>query len=193
VAVVIADLAILTRPGIESRRQEVDSAHQALQALGLRTTRIQPPGTLDGGDVLQSGDDVLIGHSRRTNEAGIEQLRALVEPLGRRVTVCTVTGCLHLKTGVTALPDGSLLATPGWVDLTGVRRPVHIAPESAGSDVLLVGEGIVLSAAAPATADLLARLGFDTHPVDLTEFEAVEAGPTCLSILIPPSAGSTGR
>lgn len=183
-AVVVDDLAVLTRPGAASRRAETDSLRPTLEALGLGIARIRPPGTLDGGDVLQTGADVLVGRSRRTNDAGVEQLRALVEPLGRRVTVCEVLGCLHLKTGVTALPDGSLLAAPGWVDLTPVTRPVRAAPEPAGADVLLVGETVVLSAAAPATAELVTGLGFTARTVELSEFEALEAGPTCLSVLV---------
>lgn len=187
VVVVVDDLAVLTRPGADSRRAEVDSVQPVLEELGLTVARIEAPGTLDGGDVLQVGDEVLIGRSSRSNAAGVDQLRRLMESRGRRVTICDVVGCLHLKTGVTALPDGALLAVPGWVGLDEVNRPVLAAPEPPGADVVLLGSTVVMSASAPRTAQLVTERGFDVRPVDISEFEAVEGGPTCLSVLVPTS------
>lgn len=187
--VVVDDLAVLTRPGAPSRRPEVESVGEALAALGVRTASLEAPGTMDGGDVLQVGQTVFVGLGSRTEQAGVDALRRIVEPLGRSVVTVPVTGCLHLKTGATALPDGTVLAVRSWVDVrpfeqAGLR--VVEAPEPAGADVLLSGDRIVLSAAAPRTADLVRDRGFEVHPVDLSELEKVEAGPTCLSVLLPP-------
>lgn len=185
--VVVDDLAVLTRPGASSRRDEVASVADAVVPLGLRTARIEAPGTLDGGDVLQVGTTVLVGVGTRTDRAAVEQLRALLGPLGRTVVEVPVTGCLHLKTGATALPDGTVLAVDEWLD-TGVLRDLGLtvleAPEPAGADVLLVDERVVLSAAAPATADLVRGRGFEVSTVDISELEKAEAGPTCLSVLL---------
>lgn len=189
--VVVGDLGIVTRPGAASRRGEVASITPLLGGLGLRRTDIAAPATLDGGDVLQVGPTVYVGRSSRTNAAAIDQLRALLEPTGRRVTAVEVPGALHLKTAATALPDGTILAVPDWVD-TGAfdARQVIAAPEPTGADVLLVGDTVVVSASAPRTADFVAARGWPVVTVAIDEFERVEAGPTCLSVLVPDPAAT---
>src|SRR6266480_4372480 len=124
--VVCGDLAVLTRPGAAVRRPEVDGVAQTVRSLGLRTARIEAPGTLDGGDVLQAGTTVYVGRGGRTNGAGIRQLRALLAPLGRTVTGVPLGEVLHLKSAVTALPDGTFLIRPDLVPagLFPAVRPV---------------------------------------------------------------------
>ena len=124
--VVCEDLAVLTHPGATARRAEVAGAEQAVRALGLRTARITEPGTLDGGDVLQSGRTVYVGRGGRTNGEGIRQLRALLAPLGRTVIAVPLGEVLHLKSAVTALPDGTFLLLPDLV-------PPACSPPSARS------------------------------------------------------------
>ena len=92
----------------------MDGAAGVVRSLGLRTARIQEPGTLDGGDVLQAGDTVYVGRGGRTNGEGIGQLRALLAPLGRTVIAVPVGNVLHLKSAVTALPDGTFLLPRSW-------------------------------------------------------------------------------
>ena len=186
-AVVVGDLAVLTRPGAASRRPEVDTVRAALAGLGMRTAAIRPPATLDGGDVLQVGRTVFVGLSSRTTADGVEQLRSLVAPLGRTVLPVRVHGCLHLKTGATPLPDGTALVTPGVLDearFADAGVPVLSAPEPAGANVLLSGDRVVLPASAPRTAALL-RARYDVRTLDIAELEKLEAGLTCLSILVP--------
>ena len=138
---------------------------------------------MDGGDVLQVGDTVYVGRTQRTNDAAAAQLADLLAPLERKVIQVDVTGALHLKSAVTALPDGTLIAHPDWFDASAVRGPVLAALESSGADVLLVGETVVISASAAQTAALIRRQGFSAEPVDIGEFEKCEAGVTCLSVL----------
>lgn len=184
--VVVGDLGILTRPGAPSRRGEVTSITPLLAERGLRSATIAAPGTLDGGDVLQVGDTVYVGRTSRTNDEAMGQLRALLEPHGRQVVPVEVTGALHLKTAATALPDGTILAVPEWLDTAAFGdREIVTAPEEAGADVLLVGDTVVVSASAPRTAALVATRGWSVVTVDIGEFERVEAGPTCLSVLLP--------
>lgn len=183
--VVVGDLGILTRPGAASRRGEVVTLAPLLGDLGLRRADITAPATLDGGDVLQVDSTVYVGRSSRTNDAAIDQLRTLLEPGGRRVVAVEVPGALHLKTAATALPDGTVLAVPGWVEIGAFGdREVVTAPEPAGADVLLVGETVVVSTSAPRTAGLVAARGWPVVTVEIDEFERVEAGPTCLSVLL---------
>jgi dimethylargininase len=183
--VVIGGLAVLTRPGAPSRRGEVTTVAPLLAARGLRTIEVTAPATLDGGDVLQVGETVFVGRSTRTSPAATAQLRALLTGLGRRVVPVDVSGALHLKTAVTALPDGTLLAVPDRVDVAALGGHVVTVPEPAGANVLVVGRTVVVPASAPATADLVADRGWPVRTIDVSEFERVEAGVTCLSVLLP--------
>ncbi len=183
--VVVDDLAVLTHPGALQRRGEVAGTEAAVSALGLRVARVSEPGTLDGGDVLQVGNTVYVGRGGRTNGDGVRQLRALLAPLGRSVVVVELREVLHLKSAVTALPDGSLLGVPSLIDaapLPGLRVP----PEVAGAHVVpLGGSTALIAASAPQTVAWLDDLGFDPVVVDITEFEKLEGCVTCLSVLIP--------
>jgi len=186
--VVVDDLAVLTRPGAESRRGEVSSVAAVVRSAGLRTAEIAAPATIDGGDVLQVGSRVFVGLGGRTDEAGVDQLRELLAPLGRTVVAVPVTGCLHLKTGATALPDGTVVAVTDWLDTSlFVRAGLRVveAPEPGGADLLLSGDRVVVSASAPGTAGLVTSLGFEVHPVAIDELEKAECGVTCLSVLLP--------
>jgi dimethylargininase len=183
--VVCDDLAVLARSGAPERRAEVPGVEQAVRSLGLRTARIEEPGVLDGGDVLQVGRTVYVGRGGRTNGEGIRQLRSLLAPLGRTVVAVPLGDVLHLKSAVTALPDGSFLLRPGLVpaELFPAVRPVT---EEGGSHVVpLGGDRVLIAASAPRTAGLLDDLGFTPVVVDISEFEKLEGCVTCLSVLLP--------
>jgi dimethylargininase len=127
--VICEDLAVLTRPGAPARRAEVAGVAQAVRSLGLRTVCIEEPGVLDGGDVLQAGNTVYTGRGGRTNGEGIRQLRSLLAPLGRTVIAVPLRNVLHLKSAVTALPDGTFLLLPGLVpaELWPRKHPVRLS------------------------------------------------------------------
>ena len=183
--VVCEDLAVLTRSGAEVRRPEVAGVADLVGALGLRAARIEAPGTLDGGDVLQTGSSVYVGRGGRTNGEGIRQLRALLAPLGRTVIAVPLRRVLHLKSAVTALPDGTFLLLPDLVpsELFPAVRPVQ---EEGGCHVVpLGGDRVLIAASAPRTAALLDDLGFTPVVVDIGEFEKLEGCVTCLSVLLP--------
>ncbi|WP_431473754.1 dimethylarginine dimethylaminohydrolase family protein [Ornithinimicrobium sp. W1665] len=114
--VVHGDLAVLTRPGAPSRRAEVDAVEQAVVEAGYRVARIEEPGTLEGGDVLKFGSTVWVGLGGRSNEEGMRQLAAHLEPAGVQVVGVPVSRVLHLKSGVTALPDGTVVGFEPLVD-----------------------------------------------------------------------------
>jgi dimethylargininase len=183
--VVCDDLAVLTRPGAPPRRPEVDGVAQAMAPLGLRTARIEAPGTLDGGDVLQAGATVYVGRGGRTNGEGIRQLRALLAPLGRTVVGVPLGAVLHLKSAVTALPDGTFLLLPDLVP-AGLFPAVRPVTEESGCHVVpLGGDRVLIAASAPRTAETLADLGFTPVVVDISEYEKLEGCVTCLSVLLP--------
>ncbi len=185
--VVIGGTAVLTRPGAPSRRGEVDSLVPVVQSLGLPVQRIAAPGTLDGGDVLLTARHVFVGRSTRTDDAGRRQLEPAAHAAGLAVVAVPVTRCLHLKSAVTALPDGSLLAVAGWLDLDVFRSlgyTVHETDEPSGGDVLCLDGTVVLPADATRTAASVRALGFPVEPVDVSELQKVEAGVTCMSVVL---------
>ncbi|MFI6516370.1 dimethylargininase [Spirillospora sp. NPDC050679] len=182
-AVVCGDLAVLGRSAEAGRRAELAGAERALRGLGLRIERIEPPGTLDGGDVLQAGGTVYVGRGARTNEEGICQLAHLLG--GRRVVPVDFHGCLHLKTAVTALPGGCLIGVPELVD-TGALPGMRVAREPSGARLVVLGpDHVLMAASAPRTAAGLAAEGLRVTTVDIGEFEALDGCVTCLSVLVP--------
>ncbi|MDT7579001.1 MAG: dimethylargininase [Pseudonocardiales bacterium] len=179
------ELAVLTRPGVASRRGEVASVERALvglepDGLPLTVARITAPGTLDGGDVLKVGRTAYVGSGGRTNDAGIAQLAVLLTPRGWTVVPVPVTTVLHLKSAVTALPDGTVVgAEPSGCALT----PTLVVLEEHGTAVVDLGGGaVVMSADAPRTAALYRARGLDVVTVPITEFEKLEGCVTCLSV-----------
>jgi dimethylargininase len=187
--VVFDDLAVLTRPGVTSRRGEVASTARAVEALGLTVARITPPGTLDGGDVLTVGRTAYVGRSGRTNDAGIAQLAALVTPRGWTVVPVPTTLVLHLKSAVTALPDGTVVGFAPLVDTPHPFPALLEVPEEHGTAVVDIGSGaVVMSADAPRTAEVYRARGLDVLPMPISEFEKLEGCVTCLSVRLCPSA-----
>ncbi|MCF6376205.1 arginine deiminase family protein [Nocardioides KLBMP 9356] len=182
--VVYGDLAVIARPGADSRRGETVAAEAAVRAHGYRVARIEAPGTLDGGDVLKHDGRVWVGIGGRTNQAGVEQLRQLLAPLGAEVVAVPVTKVLHLKSAVTALPDGTVVGHPPLVDDPDVWAGHFLGvPEESGAHVVLLGGSTVLMAAsAPESAALFRDRGLDVVTVDISELEKMEGCVTCLSV-----------
>lgn len=183
--VVFGGTAVITSPGHESRRSETAGVEDTVRELGLRIARIELPGTLDGGDVLKVGSTVYVGRGGRTNAEGIRQLRAIVGALGYTVVAVPVTKVLHLKSGVTALPDGTVIGYPPLVDNPELFDRFLPVPEESGVAVVVLDDDTVLMAAsAPKSAALIADLGYRVVTVDISEFEKLEGCVTCLSVRI---------
>lgn len=185
-ALVIAGVAIIARPGAASRQGEEDALADAL-AGRFPLARIAPPGTLEGGDVLILPDRVVVGHSGRTNRAGIAQLAAALSGLpGLAVWDVPVEGYLHLLTAVTHLGEGLLLAVedfilpPALAGLPVLRVP---ADEAYACNALGIGGKVILPAGHPKTAVMLKAHGFEVLPVPTTEFAKADGGVTCLSLV----------
>lgn len=181
--VVHGDLAVISRPGADERKPEIAGTEATLASLGYRIARIEPPGTLDGGDVLKGSGVVWIGLSGRTNASGVEQLAELLRPLGARAVSVPVSRVLHLKSSVTALPDGTIVGFEPLVDDPAVWPSFLPVPEEAGAHVVVLDASTVLmSARAPATRALFESRGLRVVEVDISEYEKLEGGVTCLSV-----------
>ncbi len=182
-AVVVDDLAVIARPGAPERLAETPGTERALAALGHRIERIVAPGTLDGGDVLKLGSVWFTGVGGRTNAEGVRQLARLVAPLGIEVRPVRTTRALHLKTTVTALPDGTVLGHPPAMDQPEAFPGLVPVPERHGWRVVLLGDGrLLISTSAPRTSRMLERRGWELVAVDVSELEKREASVTCLSV-----------
>jgi len=181
--VVYDDLAVITHPGAEQRRPETAATEETLRELGFRVARIEPPAVLDGGDVLKHGGTVWVGVGGRTDHGGAAQLAAHLAPYGARVVPVPVTTVLHLKTAVTALPDGTVVGHEPLVDDPGVWERFLPVPEESGAHVVLLGGDTVLMAAdAPRSRALFEERGLRVVAVDISEFEKLEGCVTCLSV-----------
>jgi dimethylargininase len=181
--VVYGDLAVITRSGAVERRRETEGTEKAVAEFGYRIAHIEAPGVLDGGDVLKHGGTVYVGLSGRTNADGIRQLAEHLAPFGATVTAVPVTKALHLKSAVTALPDGTVIGYEPVVDDPSVFEDFLAAPEEPGAHVVLLGDGkLLMSSRAPETAALMRARGYEPVLVDIGEFEKLEGCVTCLSV-----------
>ena len=148
---------------------------------------IEEPGVLEGvRRVAGQATRQYVGRGPRTNGEGIRQLRSLLAPLGRTVIAVPLGKVLHLKSAVTALPDGTFLPPPELVPAWHCSRRYARSPKRAAIDVVpLGGDRVLIAASAPRTAEFLDDLGFTPTVVDISEFEKLEGCVTCLSVLLP--------
>lgn len=183
--VMLGGVAVITSPGAESRQAEIIATEATVRQLGLLVERILQPGTLDGGDVLKVGTTVYVGLGGRTNGEGIRQFRTIAKGLGFTVVAVPVTKALHLKTAVTALPDGTVIGYLPLVDNTSIFDRFLPVPEAEGTAVVILEDDtLLMSAAAPKSAELFRGLGYRVVTVDISEFEKLEGCVTCLSVRI---------
>jgi dimethylargininase len=181
--VVYNNVAMISRPGALSRRPEIVEAERTVAQLGYTIERIQEPGTLDGGDILKVADLMYVGRSERTNAAGVAQLRRTFEPLGLTVVEVPVNKVLHLKSAVTALPNGTVIGYLPAVDDASIFPNFIAVPEPSGAHVVLLGGNrLLMAASAPKSAELFARLGYEPIIADISEYEKLEGCVTCLSV-----------
>jgi dimethylargininase len=185
--VVVGNTAVITSPGAASRRGEIEGVTAAISGLeiGLDVETITLPGTLDGGDVLKVGSTIYVGRSARTNAEGIRQFRAIAAARGCEVVAVPVTRVLHLKSAVTALPDGTVIGYAPLVEHPELFTRFLSVPEETGASVVVLSpDAVLMSASAPLTAALIEDLGYRVVTVDISEFEKLEGCVTCLSVRI---------
>lgn len=180
-AVVLSDVAVITRPGAESRRGETAAVAAALRAF-RPLVHIEGPATLDGGDVLVLDDTIYVGLSSRSNAASLEQLRTLT---GRNVVGIPLRGALHLKTAITRVSGDTLLVNRDWIDVTPFAgwKLIDVDPgEPFAANALLLGESVIYPRAFDRTREKLR--GLDVHLVDADELAKAEGGVTCCCLAV---------
>jgi dimethylargininase len=185
-AIVVDELAVLTRPGAESRRAEIASLAHALERF-RPLAAIAAPGTLDGGDVLRVGRRVFAGLSARSNHDGIDQLREMLSRHGYTVEALPVSGCLHLKSAVTQVGPDAVLVNPQWVDRAAFERYERLEVDPAepyAANALLIGGAVIYPTAFPRTAARLEQAGVRVEHTDLSELAKAEGAVTCCSVIL---------
>lgn len=185
-ALVLDECAVILRPGAESRRPETESIARLLSCY-RSLYHVQAPARVDGGDLLQVGRDIYLGLSTRSDTAAAEQLRAIVEPLGYRVRVVEVTGCLHLKSAATRVADDTLLVNPAWVNKASFRgvKSIEIdASEPYAANAVLLGGSLIYPAAFPQTYQRLVGAGLEVVTVEADELAKAEGAVTCCSLIL---------
>jgi dimethylargininase len=189
---VLPEIAIIARPGAASRRLEVASVADALRP-HRPLTFIEPPGTLDGGDVLAIGSTIYVGESTRTNAEGIRQLADLASAYGYDVRPVKVSACLHLKSAVTQVAEDVILLNSAWVDSSSFKgmHQIEVHPgEPFAANALWIGERVIYSDTYDETRRRLEDNGVNVHLVETDELQKAEGGVTCCSILISAHIGS---
>lgn len=187
-AVLTRHSAILTRPGATSRRGEVPSVEAALSQFYSSTHTIQPPGTLDGGDICQVEDHFLIGLSDRTNELGARQLAKFLAEDGYTSQIVSLVGVedqLHLKSGLAYLGERRLILTRAMEEINfhGDYELIRIDPdENYAGNCIRVNEYVLIAAGYPKLESKLSDLGYQIISLEMSEFQKMDGGLSCLSL-----------
>lgn len=186
-AFILDDVAVITRPGADSRKPETESISRAL-APHIKLVHVREPATVDGGDVLVLGRNIYIGLSTRSNPEAIDQLNELLGEYGYTVTGVEMHDCLHLKSAVTRVDDETLLINKDWVDVYHFDTFNLIEVDKSepfAANCLPVGNSIIYPTSFPNTCAKLEEAGYNILTVDVSELAKAEGAVTCCSLIIP--------
>ncbi len=185
-AVVIGDLVLITNPGHQSRKGESEAVERWFRATGKPLVVMDQSGLLDGGDVLKIGSHFHVGLSSRTNEQGAKQLGTIAESRGFTWSQLRVHNLLHLKTGVTCIDDCSIICVPELAlsaEFSGIQNKIVVDDtERSAANCLVVNDVILVPAECVAAQQRLSETGKRLLPIDISEFQKMDGGLTCLSI-----------
>lgn len=187
-AVLTERSAVLTHPGAESRRGEVFSVQPVINQFFFNVKSIQSPGTLDGGDICQAGSQFFIGISDRTNEEGARQLASILYQEGYTasfINIRNIEGLLHLKSGISYLGDQRLVSVESLVDVEDfqVFEIITVEPEEMyAANCLRVNDKLLIADGYPKLRKKISKLGYDTIALDVSEFQKMDGGLSCLSL-----------
>ncbi|MBI5295319.1 MAG: dimethylargininase [Chloroflexi bacterium] len=185
-AFILPEVAVITRPGADSRKPETVSVADALRP-HRDLIFVREPATIDGGDVLVLERDIYVGLSSRTNAAAIQQLQAMLGRHGYCVHGVEVDKFLHLKSAVTRLDEGTLLLNPAWIDasLFGKFEHVEVAPsEPMAANILVINGTGIYPTSFPETQARIEAHGTQLVTLDVSEIAKAEGAVTCCSLIL---------
>ena len=177
--------AILTNPGAASRRLETHSMLLTLREFYEDVEKIETPGTCEAGDIMMVGEHFYIGLSERTNQAGAEQMVAILERYGMTGSVVELNEVLHLKTGLGYLENNNLLACGEFLIKPEFQQfnILQVDPdESYAANSVWINGTVLTPSGFPKTRALIASAGYDVREVDVSEFQKLDGGLSCLSL-----------
>ncbi|MGI8920026.1 MAG: dimethylarginine dimethylaminohydrolase family protein [Pyrinomonadaceae bacterium] len=187
-AVIVGESVVLTRPGAVSRAGEVASVAETIKQFFSRFESIHDPGCLDGGDVCEAGNQYFIGISERTNEAGAGQLGRFLTALGKThslIDIRGIDGLLHLKSGLASLGDNRLVVIDALARFKEFSdyQLVHVADgEEYAANCVRVNDKVLIAGGYSRFAQTLASLNYQTIALDMSEFQKMDGGLSCLSL-----------
>ena len=185
-AFILPEVAVITRPGADSRKPETESIIRALSSY-RPLVHVTEPGTVDGGDVLVLGKNIYIGNSTRSNTDAVHQIQQMLDHYGYTVTAVDMHDCLHLKTALTKVDEKTLLINPNWVDTSHFKGFDWIEVDSAepfAANCLPVGDGIIFPTAFPKTSKKLEARGYKIQAANVAELAKAEGAVTCCSLIV---------
>jgi dimethylargininase len=185
-AIVTGRGAILTRPGAESRAGETIAIRATLAQFFPQMFEIVAPGTLDGGDICEAENHFFLGLSRRTNEEGCRQLAAYLQSLGYTSSIIDIrkmTSILHLKSGVSYIGDNTMLVIDELRALLPIYQRISVAPaENYAANCVRVNDRVFVASGYPHITAELENHGFHPLVLDMSEFQKMDGGLSCLSL-----------
>ena len=185
VALMTPHCAILTNPGAPSRTLETQSILSVIREFYADVEIIEVPGTVEGGDVMMVGEHFYIGLSERTNQAGADQMINILERHGMKGSVVDLTGVLHLKTGLGYLENNNLLACGEFLNKPEFQQYNLLqvdAEEAYAANSVWVNESVLVPEGFPKTSALIESAGYKVREVDVSEFQKLDGGLSCLSL-----------
>lgn len=187
-AILTPQVAIFCRPGASSREGEVAAIRPAVERFYFSTFTIEAPGTVDGGDICEAGSHFFIGISHRTNAEGARQLTACLNALGYTASTIDVRGMtsiLHLKSGISYVEGNTLVVMEEMASNPQFSRfeMIRVASEeSYGANCVRVNDRVLLAKGFPKLEADLTRRGFKPLPLNMSEFQKMDGGLSCLSL-----------
>jgi dimethylargininase len=183
-AVVTPEVAVITRPGAESRRGEEHEIRKVLEKY-RKTEQIRAPGTLDGGDILRADRHFYIGLSQRTNREGAAQLAEILSAYGYTSSTIGVEAGLHLKSGIAYLGSGRFIGVEEFSFIAGPSNFILLSPEeSYAANCLRINDYLIIPKGFPDSEKRLRALNYNIIELDTSEFRKMDGGLTCLSLLV---------
>lgn len=185
VALCTSDFAIITNPGAPSRNGEKVEMKSILSSFYKRIESIEAPGTLDAGDVMQTGRHFYIGISERTNHEGADQLLSFLEKYGRSGEKVPLSKMLHLKSGVSYLEKNNMLVSGEFIAHPSFKNfnTLKVDPREAyAANSLWINHWVLVPEGFPLTREIIERNGYKTRVVDVSEFQKLDGGLSCLSL-----------
>lgn len=185
-AVIFPEAAIITNPGAASRKGEIVTINKILNTI-KELHFIDHPGTLEGGDVLKIEKKFYIGISERTNKEGIRQFAEITKKFGYETYAISLEEILHLKTGIAYIGNNTIIGWPGVLKQPEFAQyqKIEIPPDElyASNCIRLAEDTLIIPKGFPKTNTILSNLNYKVIELDMSEFEKMDGGLTCLSLL----------